>query len=116
MAALDNFAEFSQFPTGLPPFLNVSLPSDFKRARMIIISHAPFSRLSVLQPDSRRRFVGRSDLGRDGHDRRHPMLHLCLILTGTTEIRSEFSMFSRRMTRGATRLRRAYSYFDGSGL
>ena len=116
MPALSSFSDFSRFPTGLPPFLNVSLPSDVKLARVIIISHALFSRLSVLEPDSRRWFVGRSDLGRDGHNRRHSVLHLRLILTGTMEIRSGFYFFPRRMAHKAMRVRRADFYSDGSGL
>jgi hypothetical protein len=38
VAALTSFAAFTNFPTGLPPFLSVSAPSDLKRIRVITIA------------------------------------------------------------------------------
>ena len=46
VAALDSFADFTQFPTGLPPYCNVSVPSGVKRACVIII--LSFASLSFL--------------------------------------------------------------------
>jgi hypothetical protein len=75
--AFASFAIFTEFPTGLPPFLNVSPFIRFLRTNLWNL-HTPHPPITVRQSDSRRRFMERYDLGRDGHDRRHAVLHLRL--------------------------------------
>jgi hypothetical protein len=79
VGASTNFSTFIEFPTGLPPYLSVSVRSVCKRACAILTSGAPALPLLVYQRDPWRRFVGwGSHLGRDGHEGRHAMLHLRL--------------------------------------
>jgi len=49
VTALPSFANYTEFPTGLPPYLNVSASSDLKRlcVRVIVVSHMFLFALSV---------------------------------------------------------------------
>ena len=52
VTALPNFLNFTEFPTGLPPYLNVSGPSTHKRTCVIMVSHTPRSPLSLIARSS----------------------------------------------------------------
>lgn len=106
VAAINNFTTFTQFRTGLPPYLSVSVPSsDLKRSCVI-----NFVRLSLVrQRDPRFRFVERYDLGHHGHDGRLVVLHIRLDIIGHFRIIAQtffflFIFFSIQLARKAARL------------
>lgn len=71
VAEVNNFTIFTTYPTGLPPFLNVSVSSDFE-LKCFLMRFA-----SVLFPDPWRWFLERYDLGCDRFGQ--PLLHLRLM-------------------------------------
>ena len=68
MEATDS-STFRDFPTGLPPYFNVSAQSDPEHGRTITTLDGLGSPPSVYQRNPWRRAVGRGpSLGCDGHD------------------------------------------------
>ena len=52
VTAIPSYTNFTEFPTGLPPYLNVSAPSDLKRTCVITVSDTLRSPLSLIARSS----------------------------------------------------------------
>jgi len=48
ISPIPSFTNYTKFPTGLPPFLNVSASSDLERTYIIIVSDTLFSPPSLV--------------------------------------------------------------------